>query len=256
MTLAEDANATSAPPTNGLPSCPCMQAWEVPPPTEADGSLLATIEGQIFPYPPRYGLGECKAHDLDTMPYCDVASPPDWCSRSWCYVSLSRCSAIYEVSQHFGSGYHFSYATCTANTQFENPIVWPGRANATNATAPIDALALGCPRGQARTRASALSAADEICDRSRPADRTNAPIVASREDATQRRLLRVPPQRAVQGPSSRSAQTPSARVRRAPRKCRRPLRMTPLSVGRVRVSCRVRSGHVSAKPRPGGVRAL
>ena len=38
----------SAPPTRGLDSCPCLQAWELPPPTESEtGSLIATIDGQL-----------------------------------------------------------------------------------------------------------------------------------------------------------------------------------------------------------------
>ena len=64
-----------------------------------------------------YGSDTCSAWD-QTMPECQVASPPSYCAQRWCYVDPTVCRLSelrYEKSSYFPTispRLFYSYATC------------------------------------------------------------------------------------------------------------------------------------------------
>ena len=56
--------------------------------------MIAWTDSQCIDheYSPDYGTGMCDAWDEDLDPFCNVANPPDFCDKEWCYVS-SACTA-------------------------------------------------------------------------------------------------------------------------------------------------------------------
>ena len=78
VTFAQSANA----------GCPCITAAMLPD-FGISGNLRPVIAGRTYDYGPSYGVGTCAAHDETKQPFCSVANPPAWCSRSWCYVDTA-----------------------------------------------------------------------------------------------------------------------------------------------------------------------
>ena len=128
-----EASQPPSPPASPIPpsppsppsvpvACPCIDVY--PPGTTADSTALnVSIFGELYAYPPTYGLG-CGAHDAGTRPYCATTlggtlSPldnPRWCSDLWCYVDPSDCnvdSANYTVGASYQTGVVLSYSFAT-----------------------------------------------------------------------------------------------------------------------------------------------
>ena len=92
--------------------CPCLAAY----PSGVDPTST-NVDGRIYNYPATYGLASCTAHDSGLLPYChDSANAASWCADSWCYVDIANCDKRTQASMYFASFVHFSYATCTNDT--------------------------------------------------------------------------------------------------------------------------------------------
>ena len=74
------------PPAGGAFECPCI--------SNSTGGALAAASAALVAkgYPPDYGFQGCQAYDAGlALEGCDVLSPPEYCSRAWCYVDAERC---------------------------------------------------------------------------------------------------------------------------------------------------------------------
>ena len=128
----------------GQESCRCLSAFVVAPRRHPNGSLIATIDGNEYSYPPEYGLHGCGSHDMGTAPSCNGASPAAWCQKKWCYVDHDSCQGDTSLSYYYEVSIHYSYATCTSQ-KLLGAITWKGGLS----KIPIDTGALGCPPGEA-----------------------------------------------------------------------------------------------------------
>lgn len=75
-----------------LTACACLNAWpENATPRIVSGGVV-TAAGHVYPF--NYGLVSCRVHDYGLPPDCNgtLASVPDWCAQTWCYVN-EECDA-------------------------------------------------------------------------------------------------------------------------------------------------------------------
>jgi len=86
---------------------------------QTEGEALATISGKTVPYPSDVGA-HCGDWDFGTHPLCKGSSPPEWCTKKWCYIDPCQCdiSAIPKTMSYFPSALYknkpvfWSYETC------------------------------------------------------------------------------------------------------------------------------------------------
>jgi hypothetical protein len=103
--------------------CRCLDSIEAYSIDTSAGLVVNTTQGG-FTYPSTYGSGSCAAHDRDLSPFCDVATPPEWCYHTWCYVNASECEGAavatsFYLSEHErGDEVFFSYEACGASDAF------------------------------------------------------------------------------------------------------------------------------------------
>jgi len=117
----------------GKEGCPCVTEY----PDDIDNFLglgnglrvtIPTIDppGNVFQYPPRYGLDSCGLHDLNMIPSCNGNDPDDFCFSNWCYVDASNCDdeTLLDVEGQYlwtdfpGQEYPYSYRTCGETNQY------------------------------------------------------------------------------------------------------------------------------------------
>ncbi len=117
----------------GIAACPCVSvanrqsvypSWSDSKYTNADGTAKVVLAGVIYSYPAGYGFGECKKHDEDKDPYCNVANgavPPEWCADTWCYIDPNNCANTMNLkSAYFGdANLYYSYAACGDSNSFD-----------------------------------------------------------------------------------------------------------------------------------------
>ena len=105
----------------GSSSCPCVE-WAGLQGYIQGGELKYTPPGSTtsYVYPSDYGNLQCKAHDASLAPHCSGASPPAWCNKPWCYVSVANCAGIqpYRSVKFPGSDAYYSYQTCGESNEF------------------------------------------------------------------------------------------------------------------------------------------
>lgn len=111
---------------SGRPDCPCAQ--EYPPGVHVNDGEGLRIRmpdtGEVFEYPPGYGLNACGEHDRNLAPSCDKAEPEPFCFSKWCYVDENNCDANFTRAGEYiwedypGEEYPYSYATCGENNVY------------------------------------------------------------------------------------------------------------------------------------------
>jgi hypothetical protein len=97
----------------GHENCRCVGIGPQP------GNVKVDIEGKKADFPADTG-STCKAWEEGNHPECKGASPPSWCSQSWCYVDPCSCkqatppktSSYLPDSNYQGKPIYYSYATC------------------------------------------------------------------------------------------------------------------------------------------------
>ena len=110
VTFAQSANA----------GCPCITAAMLPD-FGISGNLRPVIAGRTYDYGPSYGVGTCAAHDETKQPFCSVANPPAWCSRSWCYVDTGTCDmGLPPFQSVYFNNLFYSYQTCGTENSFDS----------------------------------------------------------------------------------------------------------------------------------------
>jgi hypothetical protein len=102
----------------GEPECPCLaenignngpRAW-TPNTLTKYGTDLDNSYGNL-----------CRQHDRTTAQFCTGSSPPDWCSKRFCWVDPANCSLASYSSVFFPHEHlHFSYATCGEHNTFNS----------------------------------------------------------------------------------------------------------------------------------------
>ena len=121
---------------NGHPRCPCVSPPFGPPlgPVPADNecrallpSVRASLHDPAMCLSPKYGDGRCGRWDevgytgdrSTVWSQCASASPPSWCSASWCWVDPANCdrSSTRADANSFnatvvGESLYYSYHTC------------------------------------------------------------------------------------------------------------------------------------------------
>jgi len=118
---------------SGTPGCPCIE-WAGLDNYISEGCInftpsegMGTSTEDSFCYPVTYGSTECKVWDESLEPFCADASgnplvnAPAWCLDSFCYVDPNNCDSIIGKSGMFpNEDLYYSYATCGADSSFEN----------------------------------------------------------------------------------------------------------------------------------------
>lgn len=110
----------------GRADCPCAQ--EYPPGVHVNDGEGLRIRmpdtGEVFDYPPGYGLNLCGEHDRNLAPNCDKTEPEDLCFSNWCYVDENNCDTNFTFAGEYiwddypGEEYPYSYATCGENNVY------------------------------------------------------------------------------------------------------------------------------------------
>jgi len=117
-----------------LASCPCITMPD-PHPFAIAGSdpaaVAVTIGGELFNYPPGYGMTACAPHDQVLPPSCAnadgsvMADAPSWCGSNWCFVDPNNCEGVAEAvpSTYFhvdgqAATFYYSYETCSHDNSF------------------------------------------------------------------------------------------------------------------------------------------
>ena len=111
---------------SGRPSCPCVSQYKEGGPKN-DEELRLTIDGEVYQYPPRYGLETCSRHDKNMIPSCSLADPPSFCDKTWCYVDPEKCTSVesstegeYVWADYPNQMYPYSYETCGSKNLYTN----------------------------------------------------------------------------------------------------------------------------------------
>jgi len=111
---------------SGRPSCPCVSQYKEGGPKN-DEELRLTIDGEVYQYPPRYGLETCSRHDKNMIPSCSGSNPPAFCGKSWCYVDPDNCDSVepstegeYVWTDYPGQMYPYSYETCGSKNLYND----------------------------------------------------------------------------------------------------------------------------------------
>jgi len=91
-----------------------------------EGSTVGTFKGgKTVSFPADVG-NSCDAWDAGKNPACVGDSPPDWCTKKWCYVDPCTCSLsvppkpsdMFPKATYHGRSLYYSYATCGAKDSY------------------------------------------------------------------------------------------------------------------------------------------